>query len=245
MTGLLASVTTVREAQLALDGGADIIDLKEPANGALGAVPPEVQRAVTRLIASRLPVSATIGDVPMVAEAILHAIDLTATSKVNLIKVGLSRLDQHSSCLRALADASFNGHNIIGVLFAEQRPPLQLLNELAQAGCYGVMLDTAKKRTGNLRKHLEHGYLVEFVHRSRKLGLLVGLAGSLTTDDIPPLLQLAPDYLGFRGALCNGGTRTAALSAGALARVRKQIPYNNRRADVVHGNSAPALEFMP
>ena len=41
MTGMLASVNTIDEALWVLNAGVDIIDLKEPANGALGALEPE------------------------------------------------------------------------------------------------------------------------------------------------------------------------------------------------------------
>ena len=57
---------------------------------------------------------------------------------------------------------------------------------------------------------------------ARAAGLLTGLAGSLTTADIPPLAALGPHYLGFRGALCRGD-RTAALDPAAFAAVRRAV----------------------
>ena len=42
MIRLLASVKDTDEAEIALSGGADIIDFKDPAHGALGALPVEV-----------------------------------------------------------------------------------------------------------------------------------------------------------------------------------------------------------
>ncbi|MBC8129633.1 MAG: hypothetical protein H7Y08_04845, partial [Rhizobiaceae bacterium] len=45
MIRMLASVTGPEEARLALEGGADFIDLKDPSKGALGAVSPAVLRA--------------------------------------------------------------------------------------------------------------------------------------------------------------------------------------------------------
>ena len=45
MPKLLASVANLDEATLALDLGADILDLKNPAEGALGAWPVERLRA--------------------------------------------------------------------------------------------------------------------------------------------------------------------------------------------------------
>ena len=41
MTRMLASVATLQEARLAAECGVDIIDLKNPSTGALGALPTE------------------------------------------------------------------------------------------------------------------------------------------------------------------------------------------------------------
>ncbi len=221
MTQLLASVTNAREAALALTGGADIIDLKEPANGVLGAVSPEIQKEVVQLVMKRRPVSATVGDFPMRAKTLSQAIEATADTGVDIVKVGLPYLEQHPDCLKALSGNAERGVHIVAVLFAEQKPTLQLLDELAHAGCFGVMLDTANKSAGNLCNITDPDSLSIFVRHARRLGLLSGLAGSLTVDNIGLLLNLNPDYLGFRGALCDAGKRTGQLSPKALACVRK------------------------
>ena len=44
MTAMLASVTGPEEAEIAIAGGADIIDLKDPAAGALAAAPDRADR---------------------------------------------------------------------------------------------------------------------------------------------------------------------------------------------------------
>ncbi|HHH43299.1 MAG TPA: hypothetical protein ENK49_04105 [Gammaproteobacteria bacterium] len=225
MTGLLASVANTREATVAIAGGADIIDLKEPASGALGAVSPATQKAVVRLVAKRRLVSATVGNLPMEAKILSRAIESTARTGVDIIKVGLPHLEQHRHCLKALSGGAEYGVRIVAVLFAEHRPYLHLLDELADAGCFGVMLDTADKSAGSLCSFIDRSSLAIFVRYARGLGLSSGLAGSLTTEDIVPLLALDPDYLGFRGTLCEAGTRTAELSPQALARVRER--FNN------------------
>ena len=56
MTALLASVTDLQEARMALKGGANIIDLKDPARGALGAVSNAIQQSVTQFVDRRRPV---------------------------------------------------------------------------------------------------------------------------------------------------------------------------------------------
>ena len=49
-TQLLISVTTIEEAKIALESGADIIDLKEPGLGALGALPIETIQAIVTYV---------------------------------------------------------------------------------------------------------------------------------------------------------------------------------------------------
>ncbi|HDZ72834.1 MAG TPA: hypothetical protein ENH55_08650, partial [Aurantimonas coralicida] len=62
MIRLLASVTGPEEAEIVIEGGADLVDLKDPAQGALGAVSPAVLNATLRAVAGRRPVSAVAGD---------------------------------------------------------------------------------------------------------------------------------------------------------------------------------------
>ena len=62
MTKLLASVTTVEEARLAVTCGADIIDCKDPSRGALGALPIETVTAIRKAVPPRITLRATIGD---------------------------------------------------------------------------------------------------------------------------------------------------------------------------------------
>ena len=66
-------------------------------------------------------------------------------------------------------------------------------------------------------------WLAAFVGGARARGLLCGLAGSLREGHIAPLARLAPDYLGFRGALCAGQARAHALDAAAVVGVRQAL----------------------
>ncbi len=222
MTRLLASVCSAAEVDLALAGGADLIDLKDPARGALGALTPERQRALVRRVAGRRPVSATVGDLPPEPELLVQAVASTAASGVDMVKVGFFGNDGLLPCVRALATHAAAGVRLVAVLCADRHPDFALLPALEEAGFHGVMLDTAGKGAGSLRRHLPDAALGAFVARGRALGLLTGLAGSLTVEDIAPLTALAPDYLGFRGALC-GGDRREALDPRALARVRAAL----------------------
>lgn len=228
MTGLLASVRDLSEARIALAGGADIIDMKEPAHGALGAVAPATISAVIEWIAQRRPVSATVGDLPMQPDTLARAVAHTANLGVDYVKVGLLATDAAPSCIAALGWVAART-KLVAVLFADQPLNLDLIDLLARARFAGVMLDTAHKRAGNLLAHLSLGELQDFVARAKARALLCGLAGSLRADDVPVLLPLGADYLGFRGALCLRGERTRALSAARIAALRARMGANSAR----------------
>ena len=59
---LLVSVRTAAEAQSALAGGADIIDIKEPNRGPMGQADAAIIQAITATVGSQAPVSAALGD---------------------------------------------------------------------------------------------------------------------------------------------------------------------------------------
>jgi uncharacterized protein (UPF0264 family) len=223
MTGMLASVATRQEAAQAVAWGADIVDLKDPSQGALGAWKPADLKQAVEQVGGEATLSATTGDLPMQPALLAEAAAATAATGVALVKVGLFAGGDHSACIAALEPLARRGVRLVAVLMADQAPELRLVPALARAGFAGAMLDTADKAAGGLRAHQDRRALAAFVAAARDNGLLSGLAGSLALHDIEPLLGLRPDYLGFRTALCRGG-RTAALDAEAFARVRAALP---------------------
>ncbi|MGR9054210.1 MAG: (5-formylfuran-3-yl)methyl phosphate synthase, partial [Gammaproteobacteria bacterium] len=74
MTGMLASVADLDEALEVLSVGVDIIDLKRPAHGALGALDTDTVAAIVDRIQGRCPLSATIGDLPMEPNTVSRAV---------------------------------------------------------------------------------------------------------------------------------------------------------------------------
>ncbi|MFM9068482.1 MAG: (5-formylfuran-3-yl)methyl phosphate synthase, partial [Planctomycetota bacterium] len=61
MTRLLVSVRNAQEAQAAHRGGAQLIDLKEPRQGSLGAVPPADWPSIQAALPSSVPLSVALG----------------------------------------------------------------------------------------------------------------------------------------------------------------------------------------
>lgn len=235
MTGLLASICSVEEAAIALHAYADIIDCKDPSRGALGALTPERIANIVDYVDGKRPVSATIGDLPAEPGRIRIAVKNTAICGVDYIKLGLFDEQKAADCIRALEDECAN-NRLIAVCFADRFDPMALLPLLSMHGFHGVMIDTAEKRKGRLTELWTPARLGRFVHQAQQLGLICGLAGRLSLADIPALLPLGADYLGFRSALCVSG-RASRVDHGAMMRVRDVLPLR-QDAPVI---SAPLL----
>lgn len=222
MTKMLASVNSLAEARIVLALAVDIIDLKQPEQGALGALSAKAVKTIVQDVAGRIPVSATIGDLPMQADIIYQATLQMAKTGVDFVKIGFFPDGDSSAVIRKLANISPQ-QKLIAVLFADALPDLAILNALKTAGFAGVMLDTMYKDQGSLVKVLPDSVLQHFVTACKKQNLLSGLAGSLRLSDIALLLTYQPDYLGFRGALCIKQQRTAKLDALAVQQVKQAI----------------------
>lgn len=224
----LASVTTPAEAAIVLEGGADIVDIKNPVAGVLGAAEPARVAAIVRAVAAAAPTSATIGDITLDAAAIERGIVTMSGCGVDIVKVGWFGPQSAPAVTAVLAAAAQRGIRLVVVLFAEYGIQLDRVVELAAAGVYGVMLDTADKQSGGLRTKLTPEQLVAFNQRLKHYNLICGLAGSLRPTDIPALLDLQPDYLGFRGAFCRAGDRAAAVDPELVHSIRSYFDMHAR-----------------
>jgi len=223
MTGILASVNSLEEAVIALESKVDIIDLKQPKRGALGALDTETISQIVAHINHKCPISATIGDLPMQAEEIMDAVIKTANTQVNFIKIGFFPGNAWEATVNKLSTLARRGLNLIAVLFADQQPDYQILEVLSTAGFYGVMLDTMDKSQGSLTQVMPEHVIKKFVEKAKCQQMLCGLAGSLRKEDIPQLLPFEPDYLGFRGAICRQHNRVAELDKQALQTIHHAI----------------------
>lgn len=218
----LASVTNADEALTALAHGAVVIDAKDPAQGALGALPPAVVSSIVRAVAGRAPVSATIGDLPAEAHVMVAAARATAQAGAEIVKAGFFETQGAEAAIAALGAANLGAARLAAVLMADRIPALDLIPHLARAGFSVVMLDTADKAAGSLAQLMPAAALAAFVSSAHVHGLRAGLAGSLRIEDIARLMPLAPDFLGFRGALCGRG-RASRIEANRVAAVRASI----------------------
>jgi FolB domain-containing protein len=236
MTFMLASVTGAEEAEIAVRHGADIIDLKE-VSSAFGAVAPTVIRATVDAVARRRPISAVTGELEMEPEVIARATAAVADAGAGYVKVGLYPDPRREDCIRTLSSLARRA-SLIGVMFADRGADEALIALMAQNGFAGMMIDTARKTEGRLLDHMDIAIIGRFIDAARASGLMAGLAGSLEAPDIPRLLLLAPDVLGFRRALCADEDRTSRINAEAVDVVRALIPADSRTINGVASASA-------
>jgi (5-formylfuran-3-yl)methyl phosphate synthase len=240
MSLMLASVTGPQEAEIVVREGADIVDLKDVRAG-FGTATPEVVRATVAAVAARRSVSAVVGEPAAGPERIAAIASALTQAGANYIKIGLSPDRQRDELIRALAPLARRA-KLIGVVFADDRADRTLIPVMAQSGFAGVMLDTARKTGARLLDHMDIPELALFVDAAHAHGLMAGLAGSLETPDIPRLLPLGPDVLGFRRALCLDHDRDAPIDPHAVAAVRSLIPADTLKSH--HGGGgAPKVDY--
>ncbi|HEU5294969.1 MAG TPA: (5-formylfuran-3-yl)methyl phosphate synthase [Burkholderiaceae bacterium] len=211
---LLVSAKDLGEALAAAAAGADFIDLKDPAAGALGGLPIEHIGTITTALRERRPdgaISATIGDADATPIAeVLMRVGAVAACGVDYVKVGVEPGARASALLDALAGS---GAPVVPVLIADHGVDMALVERALRSGAYpALMLDTVDKRAGSLLQRLAPTSLRAFLAATRRRATLSGLAGALRVDDVPQLLALAPDFAGFRSAVC-AQRRDGALDA--------------------------------
>ena len=247
MTAFLASVRSAAEARVVLCAGVDVLDVKEPDAGALGAVSDATLREIVTCTAGAVPVSATIGDILPVPEQLAPAIERAWQAGVDIVKVGVFSDAVPESVHSLLAGCSARGMRIVLVYFAEQWRGDLDYEFLQQAGVMGVMLDTRDKNSGSLTDKLGKAVLADFVRQAQQAGLITGLAGSLRETEIAKMLAMSPDYLGFRGALCGAAGRAANVDGAVVRRIANQFNVDGPRRSVVtrRGNRSASTNLLP
>ncbi len=238
---VLVSVRSVEEALLAAHGGAHFIDLKEPAAGALGGLPVPTIRAIVAVLRAAhitMPVSATIGDLPLRAQTLIREqVNAVGACGVDYVKVGIEAGPQAAQLLTWLAGC---GWPVVPVFIADQGVDVALVHDAAALGFPALMLDTANKDAGSLFDLLSTSALQAFVQSVHSAGCMAGLAGALRLQHLPALVALAPDFAGFRSAVC-AQTRSGPLDAQRLHTLCTALAHSTAsRCDPVFSTSQVA-----
>jgi hypothetical protein len=221
---LLVSVVSAREARGALAGGADIIDVKDPAQGPLGAPSPRVLSEVVAEVGADAPVSVALGDLPNLPNTAALAARGAAMSGAAYVKVGLRgvrNVHEAVALMRAVADAVGPQTAVIAAAYADAAaldPPAMapqgLPDVVDRCGIAGALVDTFVKDGRGLYSWLSESELADLIARTRSAGGSFAVAGQLKAGD---LRRVAADIVGVRSAVCRGGDRAGELDAELVA----------------------------
>jgi len=215
---LLISPKNKKEAIESIVGGADIIDVKNPTEGPLGANFPWIIQDIVKIVPNNIETSCTIGEMPNCPGSISLAARGAATIGVNYIKVGLSGLRKNQEIInflinivRSVKDCNSKIKVVItGYADAEQIGsinPLMVPKIVSKVQADVAMIDTAIKDGSSLFNYLNEHQLRNFINEAKKHKVITALAGSLKKEELAKVYSLGADIAGVRGAVCTFGDR--------------------------------------
>lgn len=223
----------IEEAKAALDGGADILDVKNPKEGSLGANFPWAIRSVAVLAAGKVPVSATIGDLPYKPGTASLAALGAAHAGADYVKAGLlgaktpaEALEMLAGIVRAVKDYDAS-KKVVAAAYSDYAragslTPAELPDAAASAGADVIMVDTAKKDGRSTFEFMSADELKGFVDAGHDLGMEVAIAGTIGFTDLEMLRGIAPDIIGVRGAVC-GGDRSSSVRRDLVDKLKRAL----------------------
>jgi uncharacterized protein (UPF0264 family) len=210
---LLISVRSASEALAALEGGASIIDVKEPLHGSLGRSDTATINSVIETVRGRAPVSAALGELAQFTES-------SPVPYLNFVKWGLAGSDSRwRDKLLESADRWVGvNRNLYPVAVAyvdwqqaHSPPPVEVWGFARDNNWKVLLLDTFRKGSGTLLDWLSLEEIRRMSCQCRDHRIKIALAGSLGKSEINALLPNQPDIFAVRGAVCRGKDRTAQI----------------------------------
>ncbi|MDO9046011.1 MAG: (5-formylfuran-3-yl)methyl phosphate synthase [Methanobacteriaceae archaeon] len=232
---LLISPINTDEALEAIEGGADIVDVKNPKEGSLGASFPWIIKSVREMTPEDMLVSATLGDVPYKPGTVSLAAMGALVSGADYIKVGLYGTKNYGEALEVMENVvrtvRENSSDVVVVAsgYADAHrvgaiDPMEIPKVAAEAGADLAMVDTAVKDGKTLFDFMDMDDLQKFVNEIHDYGLKSALAGSVKKDQLKPLYDINCDVVGVRGAACIGGDRnTGKIHRSAVGELKNMI----------------------
>jgi hypothetical protein len=225
---LLVSPSSISEAHSSV--AADIIDVKKPSEGSLGANFPWVIREIKSF--ANKPVSAAIGDFPYKPGGAALAAYGAACAGADYVKIGLafSGKDKAREVIEAVTKAvkdEFPEKFVVIAGYSDYErmgsiSPFEIAPLASASGADYAMVDTGIKDGRSTFSFMDEAALTRFTEGNRALGLGTALAGSLVFADIDALKRINPEIIGVRGMVC-GGDRNATIREDlvktALARI--------------------------
>jgi uncharacterized protein (UPF0264 family) len=239
MPKLLVSVRSAYEARLALDAGADIIDIKEPSAGALGAASPAVINEVVRLVNRQAGTSVACGELLQSASEIAARLPGSNASLAlpeepwpDFVKVGLSgcgSIEDWPQKWRQFAACAPGRSCPVAVAYADWReadapPPAEVMEQGRSLKRAVILIDTFDKSGPGLLRIVSLDAIRALMEEAHNHRMQIAVAGQLTFDDAVKVAIAGADYIAVRGAVCRPN-RTGDLDPELLVRWRAMATH--------------------
>ncbi|MBN1763485.1 MAG: (5-formylfuran-3-yl)methyl phosphate synthase [Methanomicrobia archaeon] len=234
---LLVSPRDLEEAKSVIRGNADIVDVKNPKEGSLGANFPWVIRSIKELVdkegGNGMEMSAAIGDFYYKPGTASLAALGAASVGADYIKIGLFRIKTREEAIDLLSGVvkAVKGFDptkkVVSAFYSDYKrinsiSPFEIAEIGKEVEIDVSMVDTGIKDGKTTFEFLSEDELTTFVSESKALGLETALAGSFTFEDIPAIKRIAPDILGVRGMVC-GGDRNSQVQEELVTELRRKV----------------------
>lgn len=226
----LVSIRSLAELQIAMEQDLPWIDLKEPSRGSLGRPDQEVAWSIYQEFLRRManaPVrpsfSIALGELIDSTDEVLQDYCRPYGGDVYW-KIALAGCNAHSGWqdpVAHLVQSISKPSQWILVHYADaEKANAPTWDDILQVSkaleCEYILVDTWEKRGGSLLDIVRVDTLKHMAAHSHAMGLQMAMAGSLRKSQLSALWGLGASYLGFRGDLCEGQTRTARIGADSL-----------------------------
>lgn len=237
-TALMISVTNGDETHAALEGGADIIDIKNPAEGALGAPSPAMIQDACISLKGHNPFSIALGEFPGKPCAAALAAVGSAYFNPNFIKIAFIPNTSATEMAQTLQEIKKSLRcvqkpiSVVAVAYADTLRyaswNLDQFSAIAKEnGAEGCLVDTQEKKNKSLLDYLSWEEIKQFISSCHSRQLFCGLAGSLRFSDVMNITRLEPDIIGVRSAVCGGDRLRGTVSVQAVKELKAQIRHKD------------------
>ncbi len=237
---LLVSVRSPAEAAAALAGGADVIDVKDPSAGSLGAASPTVCGEIAHAVGWQAPWTMACGELADGPDRLtaqltatweqLQAAEGAARPFPLAIKVGLAGCRHGVPWRRELRQMTQRLPADVGqvvVIYADAAscgapPPAEVLDAAAELRAMAVLVDTFDKQSAGLLGHQPLEQLQIWRRDAAAAGCRFVVAGKLGLGDLADVATLDADIIAVRSAVCSHG-RSGPVDPLRVRRVRDAL----------------------
>jgi uncharacterized protein (UPF0264 family) len=226
--GLLVSVRSADEVAAALEGGADLIDVKEPSKGPLAPAEAEVVAAVIDAVDGQVPVSAALGEWSpnAITEAHWH-LELP----LQYVKWGLAGYAHSPGWGEDLLDTRRElpiNTEMVMVAYADWEraksvPPTEVAKFAKRFRFKAFLLDTWGKDGKTLLDFMTAKEIAELVNGLKRVYTTVAIGGSLRPEQLKQLKGVVPDYFAVRTSACAAGKRDGIIDAMRVKKWKEML----------------------